>query len=164
MKNDPPIPRGMPSVAGRVSWARQMLSRAQGPMDVFASMSDVMSESLHATTIKHFNKLATTLVKFETMWLSKWGTFTKTARRSLAATLLVEETIGGKKTLLLNFDPFFATMLDEAIALSKLGIQTSPHMQSLLVEQDKVPRQIQPLSPVSVDRLMLDTCLGQVFS
>ena len=35
-KDDPPIPRDMPPVAGKIAWARQLYRRIQEPMDIFA--------------------------------------------------------------------------------------------------------------------------------
>ena len=34
-KDDPPIPRDMPPVAGKISWARQLFRRIQEPMEIF---------------------------------------------------------------------------------------------------------------------------------
>lgn len=34
-KLDPPIGRDLPPVSGRIMWARQLLNRIQGPMDLF---------------------------------------------------------------------------------------------------------------------------------
>ena len=34
-KDDPPIPRGMPPVSGRIAWSRQLFRKISEPMDLF---------------------------------------------------------------------------------------------------------------------------------
>ena len=61
-KEDPPVARDMPPIAGKIAWARQLFRRIQGPMEMFESEHQALLKTPEAKTIiKNYNKLAETL-------------------------------------------------------------------------------------------------------
>lgn len=45
-KNEPIIPRNLPPISGKISWARQLYRKIEGPMKIFRRKPDVLKVSL----------------------------------------------------------------------------------------------------------------------
>ena len=131
-----PLERNSPRVAGSVLWSRNLLRRIQVPMEKFKAYPKVLSNGAAAQTVKTYNKVATALVKFESLWLAKWRAGAKNAKSSLAATLLVYDDETGE--VCLNYDPFFASILDESNWLQRLGVKMPADVRGILGEQAKI--------------------------
>lgn len=87
-KAHPPFARNFPPVAGSIAWARQLLRKMEGPMKHFQRTPIVrLPESKRI--IKEYNRVARTLVEFETVWFEGWCGAVEAARDGLSATLLV---------------------------------------------------------------------------
>ena len=41
-KNDPPVPRNLPPVSGKIAWARQLYRRIEAPMRVFKKKPELL--------------------------------------------------------------------------------------------------------------------------
>ena len=80
-KNNPPYPRNLPPVAGKIMWARHLTMRLQDPMPYFVKYNSTLSVS-NVTTIfatdvgknvvKGYNRLLTTLSTYEDLWYNGW--------------------------------------------------------------------------------------------
>ena len=64
--------RNAPPVAGNVLWARQLLKRIEGPMQQFQENTALMSTTESKKIVKTYNRIARTLVEFETLWVLAW--------------------------------------------------------------------------------------------
>ena len=75
---NPPYPRNLPPIAGKITWARHLRKRLQDPMPYFlkfdkkAGKPKVLGSDLGIKVIKNYNKLATTLLMFEELWYDGW--------------------------------------------------------------------------------------------
>lgn len=87
---DPPRPRHKPRISGSISWARHLLRRLTEPMEGFTANAPGVLESTEARgTIKHYNNVATALIKYEQLWVRKFHAHARHARKNLSATVLV---------------------------------------------------------------------------
>lgn len=64
-KNDPPTPRNMPPVAGKIAWARHLYRMIETPMNFFKGKPELLQSSEGKSIIKNYNKLAAVLLEFE---------------------------------------------------------------------------------------------------
>ena len=62
-KDNPPIARNLPPVAGNILWARQLLRRIEAPMAIFKDSADLMRTKESKTIIKTYNRLASKLLR-----------------------------------------------------------------------------------------------------
>lgn len=134
LKENPPIPRNMTRIAGNIHWSRQLLRRITGPMQKFQGNPKVFHPKESKRTVKHYNKLARTLIEFETLWFQAWNKSCDKAKRGLRARLIVED---GPK-LFVNFDLGVLQMMREAKHLALMGFKIPNPAKSALVFEDKL--------------------------
>lgn len=67
-KAAPPLVRNMPPVAGNITWSRHLLKRIEEPMRRFQGAPSVLAGKDAKKIIRMYNKMAKTLVEFETLW------------------------------------------------------------------------------------------------
>lgn len=57
-KHSPPVPHNVPPTAGNIMWSRQLLSRIEEPMQLFAQNKTLMSMKESKKTIKLYNRVS----------------------------------------------------------------------------------------------------------
>ena len=93
LKEDPPMPRNMPPVAGNITWSRHLLKRIEEPMKQFEENQNVLTGKEAKRIIKMYNKIARTLVAFEFTWYKHWVDHIDQAKTGLQATLIIRESL-----------------------------------------------------------------------
>jgi len=71
-KENPPIPRDLPPIAGRIAWIRQLYRHIASPIQVFQNFADLMKTNEARKAIKGYNKLARVLVEYEVLHHRAW--------------------------------------------------------------------------------------------
>ena len=71
-KENPPIPRDLPPIAGRIAWIRQLYQHITSPIQVFQQFSDLMKTNEAKRAIKGYNKMARVLVEYEVLHHQAW--------------------------------------------------------------------------------------------
>ena len=71
-KNEPPVARDLPPIAGKIMWARQMFRRIQEPMETFQQRPQLLQGAEAKKIIKNYNKLAKVLMEFEVLYHRAW--------------------------------------------------------------------------------------------
>ena len=71
--------------------------------------------------LKQYNKIAFTLIAFETLWRTKWINEVEKAKVGLQATLIIRHPDNNK--LYVNFDSEILTLIRETKCLSRIGIE-----------------------------------------
>ncbi len=79
-----------------------MLKRIEDPMKIFRESRSVTSLKDFGRVVRVYNRLATALVTFESLWFTHWKASIEQARSGLKSTLFVHHP--QTKDLLLNFD------------------------------------------------------------
>lgn len=94
--------RNAPRVAGAIHWSRQLLKRIEDPMKVFRENKAITQLKDFGRVCKVYNRLATALVTFESLWFSNWRSHIDHARDGLRATLFVHHP--DTKEIVVNAD------------------------------------------------------------
>lgn len=94
--------RNAPPVAGAISWSRQLMKRIEDPMKVFRDIKAVTHLKDFSRIVKLYNRLATALVTFESLWFTHWKQSIDHARNGLRATLFVHHP--ETKEIMVNAD------------------------------------------------------------
>eukprot|EP00462_Mataza_sp_D1_P007532 CAMPEP_0175123998 /NCGR_PEP_ID=MMETSP0087-20121206/2542_1 /TAXON_ID=136419 /ORGANISM="Unknown Unknown, Strain D1" /LENGTH=4569 /DNA_ID=CAMNT_0016405727 /DNA_START=105 /DNA_END=13811 /DNA_ORIENTATION=+ len=138
-KDNPPIPRNMTRCAGNIHWSRQLLRRITSPMTKFRDNPKVFQnkESKTKKVVSKYNRVARTLIEFETLWFQAWQHSTDEAKRGLRSKLLVADPNNGGK-LHVNFDPGVLQLMREAKHLQLMGFQIPSSAKIILLLEDKL--------------------------
>ena len=153
-KENPPIPRDLPPIAGKIAWIRQLYRHISGPIQVFEQFSDLMKCNEARKAIKGYNKMARVLVEYEVLHHQAWVkqvcslhiylytciyhivllSQVDAAKVGLRATLLVRNN--GK--YLVNLDPLILCFLREAECLGRMGLELPPEAIELQFMRSKI--------------------------
>ena len=82
-----------------------------------------------------YNKMAKTLVEFETLWYQAWVSSVEAAKSGLQATLIIRHPEDGK--LHANFDWEILQLIREAKCLSRMGIEIPEGARMVLLQEQK---------------------------
>eukprot|EP00392_Amoebophrya_sp_AT5.2_P015403 g15605.t1 len=134
-KASPPLVRNLPPVAGNITWARHLLRRIEGPMQKFQRSPSVLAGKDAKKIIRMYNKMAKTLVEFETLWYQAWVHSIEQAKSGLGATLIVRHPDDGK--LHVNFDWEILQLIRETKCLSRMDIEIPETAKMVLLQEGK---------------------------
>eukprot|EP00968_Pinguiococcus_pyrenoidosus_P001287 scaffold57_cov254-Pinguiococcus_pyrenoidosus.AAC.40 len=133
-KENPPIPRHIPIVAGNIMWARLLLDRIEAPMLIFEKDFQVLN-SKDKKVVKLYNRIVRTLVAFEYLWIEAWSKSIDAARAPLHATLLVRNPKDDQ--MYVNLDKEIFTLIREAKTLERMDIDIPEPAKILLLQEEK---------------------------
>ncbi|XP_038654873.1 dynein heavy chain 8, axonemal-like isoform X2 [Scyliorhinus canicula] len=133
-KENPPLARNMPPVAGKILWVRQLFRRIFEPIDYFYKNSDILKSSRGMSIVRMYNKVAYVLVKFEVLHHKAWTKEISTIQYFLHATLLIRNPETGKMHS--NFDHRIVEVLREAKCIVKMGLEV-PDIAKRLLKSEK---------------------------
>mmetsp|Transcript_22861 Transcript_22861/g.57008 ORF Transcript_22861/g.57008 Transcript_22861/m.57008 type:complete len:4427 (+) Transcript_22861:2-13282(+) len=143
-KSSPPAVRNMPPVAANVAWARQLMRRIEVPMHKFQLNPQLMGAREAKKITKTYNKIAKTIIEFETLWKLAWAKGIDSARAGLHATLLVRHPSNNK--LYANFDREILQLLRETKCLLRMGEDVPEAARMVLLQEDKLKSYYNKLS------------------
>ena len=143
-KSSTPAVRNMPPVSANVAWARQLMRRIEVPMHKFQANSALMQAREAKKITKTYNKIARTIIEFETLWKLAWAKGIDSARAGLHATLLVRHPNNNK--LYANFDPEILQLLRETKCLMRMGEDVPEAARMVLLQEDKLKSYYNKLS------------------
>jgi len=135
LKEDPPIARNLPPVAGNITWSRHLLKRIEEPMQQFEANQNVLAGKDAKKIIKMYNKIARTLVAFEFTWMNAWTKSIDQAKTGLQATLIIRHPDDQK--LYVNFDRDIFQLIREAKCLDRMGIEIPESAKIALMQEEK---------------------------
>jgi len=120
-KDNPPMPRDSPPVAGRIVWVRHLLKMIEIPMHKFSEHTALMISRDSKFIIKKYNQIAQAFVAYEVLWGKAWQKAVQAAKVSINATLLVVHPEDGN--LYVNFDSALLQVMREAKCMRPLGVE-----------------------------------------
>ncbi|CAM2111332.1 unnamed protein product [Caretta caretta] len=134
-KDDPPLARNMPPVAGKILWVRQLFRRISEPINFFYKHSDILTSPEGKAVVRLFNKISYVLVEFEVLYHMAWVKEISQLQYALQATLLVRHPETGK--LLVNFDPKILEIVRETKCMIKMGLEV-PEQAKRVVKMENI--------------------------
>ncbi|OWF42162.1 dynein heavy chain 8, axonemal-like [Mizuhopecten yessoensis] len=121
-KEDPPIPRNMPPVSGKITWARQLSQRIEVPMNIFAKRASCLKSDDAKRIIRNYNRMMRVLLEYEMLYHEAWKKSVGVATKFLQAPVLVRHPLK-QGLLLVNFDPYIFEVIKEAEYMMKLDLE-----------------------------------------
>uniref|UniRef100_A0AAX7VFT7 AAA+ ATPase domain-containing protein n=1 Tax=Astatotilapia calliptera TaxID=8154 RepID=A0AAX7VFT7_ASTCA len=135
-KDNPPLARDMPPVAGRIGWARHLFKKIEEPMLHIKENSDILLSPQGRNAVKMYNQTAASLVKFECIYHQAWLEEVSQMNHVLNVALLVRHPKTEK--LVVNFDPKVTEVIREAKCLVKMGLLVPKQALHLLNIETKL--------------------------
>lgn len=133
-KESPPLSRNTPPIAGSIAWARQLLRKIEGPMQFFETTA-VMQSKDAKKVIKTYNRVATALIGFETLFYDAWCKSVDAAKDGLHATILVRHPETRK--IFVNFDSQILQLLREIRCLDRMSLRIPDAAQAVYNQEEK---------------------------
>ncbi|XP_051710736.2 dynein axonemal heavy chain 8 isoform X1 [Oryctolagus cuniculus] len=135
-KDDPPLARNMPPIAGKILWVRQLYRRISEPINYFFKNSEILSSSEGKAVIRQYNKISYVLVEFEVIYHTAWIREISQIQYALQATLFVRHPETGK--LLVNFDPKILEVVRETKCMIKMKLDVPEQAKKILKLENKL--------------------------
>ncbi|XP_058589787.1 dynein axonemal heavy chain 8 isoform X2 [Neofelis nebulosa] len=135
-KDDPPLARNMPPIAGKILWVRQLYRRISEPINYFFKNSEILSSAEGKAVIRQYNKISYVLVEFEVVYHTAWVREISQLQYALQATLFVRHPETGK--LLVNFDPKILEVVRETKCMIKMKLDVPEEAKRLLKLESKL--------------------------
>nr|XP_038033594.1 dynein heavy chain 8, axonemal [Anas platyrhynchos] len=129
-KDDPPLARNMPPVAGKILWVRQLFRRINEPIDYFYKNSSILTSPEGKAVVRLYNRIAYVLVEFEVVYHNVWMKEISQLQYPLQATVLVRHPKTGK--FLVNFDPQIPEIVRETKCMIKLGLEVPEQAKKIV--------------------------------
>ncbi|XP_031820772.1 dynein heavy chain 8, axonemal isoform X3 [Sarcophilus harrisii] len=129
-KEDPPLARNMPPIAGKILWVRQLYRRISEPINYFFKNSDILTSPEGKAVIRQYNKISYILVEYEVLYHTAWVKEISQLQYALQATLFVRHPETGK--LLVNFDPKILEVIRETKCMIKMKLEVPDAAKKLL--------------------------------
>ncbi|XP_014480405.1 PREDICTED: dynein heavy chain 8, axonemal [Dinoponera quadriceps] len=135
-RSDPPVPRSIPSIAGRILWIRQLYKRIEIPMNMFRLHKRVIKKELMQKCIKTYNALVSVFIHYELIYHKAWYDSADIVRLALSSPLIVRHPKTNK--YILNFDSYIYEVIRESEHMSKLGLEVPDFVQILIFCKEKI--------------------------
>jgi len=134
-KQAPPTVRNAPPVTASIMWARQLMRRIEEPMLKFQMNKNLMSTKESKKIVKTYNRIARTIVEFETLWHLAWSRSIDQSKAGLQATLIIRHPANNK--LYVNFDREILQLIRETKCLMRMGVEAPESAKMVLLQEAK---------------------------
>ncbi|XP_048155560.1 dynein axonemal heavy chain 8 [Corvus hawaiiensis] len=135
-KDDPPLARNMPPIAGKILWVRQLFRRVNEPISYFHKHSDILASPEGKAVVQSYNKLAYVLVEFEVVYHNAWMKEMSQLQYSLQSTIFVRHP--KTEQFLVNFDPHILEIVRETKCMIKLGLEVPEQAVKIAIMENKL--------------------------
>ncbi|PAA70380.1 hypothetical protein BOX15_Mlig025839g1 [Macrostomum lignano] len=152
-KDQPPIARNLPPIAGKIYWARQLYHRIEGPMVLLQKIPQLLKTQEGKRLVKNYNKLAEALVAFEMLYHRLWTGQVQKAHEGFKAPLLTRHA--ETRRLLVNLNAEVLTLIRETELMSRLGMDIPLAAHELRVHQSTIRRRYDELTSIIVNYYQL---------
>ncbi|XP_027535085.1 dynein heavy chain 5, axonemal-like isoform X2 [Neopelma chrysocephalum] len=137
-KENPPIPRNIPPVTGKIMWAQQLFRKIDHPMTFLKKKTTLLKTLEMKKVVKNYNKMAAVLLEFELIYYRAWCRFADQARNALCASLLARHP--ETKELFVNLDPMLLEVLYETKYLKKMHFEVPDVVLVLYADEEQIKR------------------------
>lgn len=133
-KQQPPIARDLPPIAGKILWVRQLYRRINQPMAVFEANKTILQHPDAKRIIKNYNQLSAVLIEYEVLYHRTWLKQVELVMTGVHASLIVKHNETNE--YLVNFDPEIMTLIRETECMKRLKLEVPPEAEDLVVRQE----------------------------
>ena len=134
-KASPPSVRNAPPVTASIMWARQLMRRIEEPMLKFQQNKNLMQTKESKKIVKTYNRIARTIVEFETLWHLAWSKSIEQSKAGLQATLIIRHPSNNK--LYVNFDREILQLIRETKCLLRMNVEAPESAKMVLLQEAK---------------------------
>ncbi|KAL4222174.1 Dynein heavy chain 8 [Mactra antiquata] len=134
LREDPPIPRNMPPVSGKISWVRQLAQRIIDPMQMFMAHPSCFKSEESKRIIRNYNRLAKVLIEYEVMYHIAWKKSVEVCTNNLQVPVLIKHPTS--EQLMANFDPYIFEVIKESEYMMKKDLDI-PEAAKVLVHSSE---------------------------
>ena len=160
-RDDPPIPRDMPPVAGKISWSRQLARKIQDPMERFAKHPEILKSPEAKKVIRMYNRVAQVLMEFEVLYHRAWVKSVDAVYEALQVPILVRHP--ESRELLCNFDLHIYLVIRETECMRKLGLDVPEIANIISHSQDKLKKNHESLKLLLSEEAAIRAKIPSVF-
>ncbi|XP_058810344.1 dynein axonemal heavy chain 8 [Phymastichus coffea] len=135
-RSNPPVPRNIPMISGRILWIRQLEKRMESPMEKYKTRPKVMVHDKMQKCIKMYNALMTVFIHYEILYHKAWFDSTDTVRLALIAPLLLRNLKTNKYVV--NFDPYIIEVIRETEYMLKFDLNVPDFIKIIFFSKEKI--------------------------
>ncbi|XP_043247781.1 dynein axonemal heavy chain 8 [Colletes gigas] len=135
-RSDPPIPRNVPPIAGRILWIRQLYRRIESPMESYKKCIRVLSHDYMQRCIKIYNALISVFIHYELIYHKAWYDSSEIVRLALASPLLIRHLETNKYQL--NFDSYIIEVIRESEHMDRFNLEVPDFIQIITFCKSKI--------------------------
>ncbi len=133
-RQQPPIARDLPPIAGKILWVRQLYRRIHYPMSVFEANKTILQYPEAKKIIKNYNQMSAVLIEYEVLFHRTWLRQVELVLSGVHASLIVKHPETNE--YFVNFDPEIMTLIREAECMKRLNLPIPPEAENLVVRQE----------------------------
>ncbi|KAI5624125.1 dynein heavy chain 5, axonemal, partial [Silurus asotus] len=135
-KDNPPLVRNMPPVAGKITWSRHLYRKLESPMEMLKKKMEILLTPEGKKIIHAYNRLAAVLVEYELLYHKAWVNAVELGQQGLKASLLIRHP--QTKEFCVNLDPVVLEVLEEAKYMHKLGAHVPKAILGMYADKAEV--------------------------
>ncbi|CAI9717935.1 dynein heavy chain 8, axonemal-like [Octopus vulgaris] len=135
-KENPPMPRNSPKVAGTIQWCKFTLKKIKYPMEILMDICVVQQLPHFSNFVKIYNETITTIQDFERKTIGSWMKNLVNVVDGLSAALLTYHL--ESKELHINIDPRLLIAIEETKSMVKMGVPIPKNAKAILLQEDKL--------------------------
>ncbi|KAH0792655.1 Dynein heavy chain family protein [Histomonas meleagridis] len=129
---NPPIPKNLPPITGKIAWVRQLISRINNPMEIIRKYDSIFQNDKQKKMVTNFNKLLTQLLTYEKKCQNQFNEAALLLKKEMQNTLL---KVNSNNNLTVNFSQDVMSIFQEANVFQRLGFQLPKGFDTLLTQE-----------------------------
>lgn len=161
-KDEPPIARDLPPMAGRIVWCRQLYRRINHPMRVFEANGTILQYGEAKKIIRNYNKVAAVLIEYELLYYRTWLRQVEIVMTGVHASLLIKTPETSEYAI--NFDPEIITLIRETECMKRLKLEIPNDAANLVLRQDLFKSHYDRLKFLMDEYKRIKTSIPAIFS
>lgn len=133
-RQQPPIARDLPPIAGKILWVRQLYRRISHPMQIFEANQTILQYPEAKRIIKNYNQMSAVLIEYEVLYHRTWLRQVELVISGIHASLIIKNSETNE--YFVNFDPEIMTLIRETECMKRLGLEILPEAENLVIRQE----------------------------
>ena len=133
--DNPPIPKNMPPIGGRIAWVRQLIKRLNEPMTVFQQYDEVVNNDKNKKMINKYNQTLFSMLAYEKKYENSFTESAALLKKEMQNTLIKMDS---NHTLTVNFSSDVLRTYQEAAVFKRLGFELPKDFDAILANEQNI--------------------------